>query len=266
MDPVASSRTDDVTMIESSFVKPFSKSTHNRSNPAFVTVSPITTCAEITKIDRQSRSSMSSIEDTIPLQLPPSNDKKKMFFQNNSSDEYASSPGSESDVFSRNPLRYHSPPAGSGGKFMKKTNRTSWTPSESTPSTPISLPETIKLTRSRKSSVIAIDKRLDDKSGSIYKLRENRLPSSPKIFDEDIRIHHRNSSISSILTDNISILSSEDYDSSNDNDSIKCKKQKKNICLSLCILILFFFFLLCSQSQAAETQVYIWKYPEKYFY
>ncbi|KAI7895292.1 uncharacterized protein EV154DRAFT_457800 [Mucor mucedo] len=227
MEPVTSSRTDDVTMIESSFVKPFSKSTHNRSNPAFVTVSPITTCAEITKIERaqqkrpQSRSSMSSIEDTIPSQLPPSNDKKKMIFQNNSSDEYASSPGSESDVFSRNPLRYHSPPAGSGGKFMKKTNRTSWTPSESTPSTPISLPETIKLTRSRKSSVIAIDKRLDDKSGSIFKLRENRLPSSPKIFDEDTRIHHRNSSISSILTDNISILSSEDYDSSNDNDSIK---------------------------------------------
>lgn len=234
MEPVAPARTDSVTStIESNFVKPFSKSTHNRCNPAFVTVSPITTCAEITIMDRiqqkrpQSRSSMSSIDDNMISQLPPSNEKKKAIFQNNSSDEYASSPGSESDMmmFSRNPLRYaNSPPAGSGGKFMKKPNRTSWTPADSTPSTPNSLPDTIKLTRSRKSSVIAIDKRLfdDNKSGSIYKLRENRLPSSPKIFDDDSRIHNRNSSISSILTDNISMISSEDYDSSNDNDSIKC--------------------------------------------
>lgn len=240
MDQVAP-RSDDVTPnTEETFVKPYFKSTNIRSNPAFVTVSRITTCAEITKTDSlpilkpnrpQSFSSMSSFEDNI-TQLPPCNEKKKSIFQNNnynnSSDEYASSPGSESDMamISKSLQKYaNSPPAGSGGKFMKKPNRSSWTPvTDSTPSTPISLPETIKLTRSRKSSVIAIDKRFEDnnKSGSIYKLRENRLPS-PKIFDENNRIHNRNSSISSILTDNNSIISSEDYESSNDNDSIKCK-------------------------------------------
>lgn len=254
-------RSDDVTPIKTaklstSSVKPFYKSTHTRSNPAFVTVSHITTSAEITNPPTrslpipqpllskrpQSYSSMSSIEDHAS-QLPPLNEKKKYFFiPTSNSDECASSPGSESDILmlSRTPPhsstpvfspRYaSSPPAGSGAKFMRISKRTSLIvdgPPDSTPTTPISLPETIKFTRSRKSSATtAIDKRLtciddNNKSGSISKLRENRIPS-PKLYGEGY--HNRNSSISSVLTDNISMISSDGYESSNDYDLISNNK------------------------------------------
>jgi hypothetical protein len=76
-----------------------------------------------------------------------------------------SSTESESDIIlsrqmqASNPMfspRYASPPAGSGGKYMVKSKRTSWivdVAETSTPSTPISLPENTQLPRSRKNSV-----------------------------------------------------------------------------------------------------------------
>lgn len=259
-------------------VKPFFKSSQPRSNPAFVSVSHVTTSAEITNPSLNnklksvpipqplllkrppSHSSMSSIDDDNNIrnttQLPPQvpsnetssssftatrsgtaikqipNKKKSFFVHGNSGDEYASSPGSEPDVHTTTSntspmfsLRYaNSPPAGSGGKYMIKSKRSSWivdagvggvqTPSSatasdtinsSTPSTPVSLPETVRFSRSRKSSTI-------DDNNTRSKLRENNF-----IYDE----HQRTCSISSILTDNISILSdSEEYESCNDNGSI----------------------------------------------
>ncbi|GAA5800703.1 hypothetical protein HPULCUR_006139 [Helicostylum pulchrum] len=244
-------RSDDVTPINNSTpssVKRFLKSTHTHS--AFVSVSHITTSAEITipiplfsSKRQQSFSSMSSSEDhASSSQLPPlNNEKKKYFFiPTNNSDEYASSPGSESDILSLSRTPPHSssvfaqrfanspPPAGSGAKFMRKSKRTSLIVDGQTdsipPNTPISLPESIKFNNNRN---VVIDKRLsgidDNKSGSISKLRENRLPS-PKLFEEAHHIqHNRNSSISSILTDNISNISSDGYESSNDYDSMSNK-------------------------------------------
>lgn len=124
--------------------------------------------------------------------------------------------------------------------------------SASTPLTPISFPETAKSARSRKTSAISTDssKRyipfeesasslsnqssMDsclnyNKSGSISKLRENRS-SSPNLYDDvsntgQYHRLHRNSSISSVLTDNVSFISSEGYESYGDNDSfsnLKC--------------------------------------------
>lgn len=124
--------------------------------------------------------------------------------------------------------------------------------SASTPLTPISFPETARSARSRKTSAISTDstKRfipfeestsplnnnntMDsclnyNKSGSISKLRENR-PSSPNLFDDisstgQYHHLHRNSSISSVLTDNVSSISSEGYESYADNESfsnLKC--------------------------------------------
>ncbi|KAK4515895.1 uncharacterized protein ATC70_010853 [Mucor velutinosus] len=206
-----------------------------------------------------SRSSMSSMDDdhsskqsgsaaSLPSQVPPPMagtlnkpipiKKKSIWTHGNSGDEMTSSLGSESDAVgnkiktshavssSMASLRYaNSPPAGSGGKYMVKSKRSSWIVDagverggggggsigvqptaatsdtiNSTPSTPVSLPETVRFSRSRKSSTI------DERS----KLRENNF-----FFDK----HHRASSISSILTDNISVLSgSDEYESCHDND------------------------------------------------
>lgn len=250
-------RSNDVTPINNSTtpssVKRFLESTHTHS--AYVSVSHITTSAEITipiphllsKRRQQSFSSMSSSEDHASSQLPPLNEKKKYFFiPTNNSDEYASSPGSESDILSLSRTPPHSssvfaqrfanspPPAGSGAKFMRITKRTSLIvdgQTDSIPNTPNSLPELVKFNNNRN---VVIDKRLsgidDNKSGSISKLRENRLPS-PKLFEEAHPMqHNRNSSISSILTDNISNISSDGYESSNDYDSMSNK----------CGFILFF--------------------------
>lgn len=259
-------------------VKPFFKSTLPRSNPAFVSVSHVTTSAEITnpslnsKLKRvpipqtllfkrpPSRSSISSIDEDnnirnttqLPPQAPSSetssspftamrsgtainqipNKKKSLFVHGNSGDEYASSPGSEADIHTTTSntspmfsIRYaNSPPAGSGGKYMIKSKRSSWivdttvggvqtsssttasdTINSSTPSTPVSLPETVRFSRSRKSSTI-------DDNNTRSKLRENNFT-----YDK----HQRNCSISSILTDNISILSGPDeYELCNNNESI----------------------------------------------
>jgi hypothetical protein len=272
-------------------VKPFHTSTQARSSPAFVTVSHVTTSAEITNptnINRlrnvplllnrtQSRSSLSSTEDESlhniaqqpPLPLPLKDTlprtaikqiplkKKSLFAQYNSSgDEYASGPNIEIDltktppISSTSPLfspRYaNSPPAGSGGKYMMMSKRASWIvdaggPSDntaSTPSTPVSLPENIKPGRSRKSSLVGTPhhhRRIisleeiptssstvisrssatsfimnDIKSGSISKLRQEK--------------YHRNSSISSILTDNAGALSCSDgYESCNEVGSLNSK-------------------------------------------
>ncbi|GAA5809844.1 hypothetical protein MFLAVUS_003259 [Mucor flavus] len=247
-------RSNDVTPINNSTtpssVKRFLKSTHTHS--AFVSVSHITTSAEITipiphllsKRRQQSFSSMSSSEDHASSQLPPLNEKKKYFFiPTNNSDEYASSPGSESDMLSLSRTPPHSssvftqrftnspPPAGSGAKFMRKSKRTSLIvdgQTDSIPNTPNSLPELVKFNNNRN---VVIDKRLsgidDNKSGSISKLRENRLPS-PKLFEAHSMQHNRNSSISSILTDNISNISSDGYESSNDYDSMSNKCGRKS--------------------------------------
>lgn len=264
--------------------KPFFQSTQSRSNPANVSVSHVTTSAEITNPSSSniklksvpippplllrrplSRSSMSSMDDdsnsnqsvsaaSLPPQVPPSvsgkpilGKKKSIWVLGNSGDEMASSLTSEPDVIgtrtktpplppslsssSTSPmysLRYaNSPPAGSGAKYMIKSKRSSWivdagaergvgsigggvqaaTASDtinSTPSTPVSLPETVRFSRSRKSST------MDENNSTRSKLRENNF------FYER---HQRTSSISSILTDNISILSgSDEYESCHDLD------------------------------------------------
>jgi hypothetical protein len=313
MEKIAPRSSDDVTPSVNK-QQPFYKSTNNRSNPAFVTVSHITTSAEITNpttpnkfrsgpipqpllINNNNMSSMSvddSTHSTCPhSQLPPTSDtpspvkqqmiptakKMKSFFAatQHSSDEYASSLGSESTPpHSNTPLfspKYaYSPPAGSGGKYMIKSKRTSWIidagassstvvaeTNTSTPTTPISLPTTS--TRSRKSSTV--DKRfilsLDEspttttdmhynKSGSISKLRENRSPKLDKELDNH---HNRNSSISSILTDNISMIScSDEYESSNDCDSMS----NSNKCTCYIFCAFFSSFLLTHVFQKFSQQ------------
>lgn len=289
----ASSRSDEAAKLNKS------NTTNKRSNPAFTTtttttttVSHITTSAEITHhhtlrsvsipesllIKKQKIfTSMSTHEDdTHASQLPPplptieKKNKKKSFFINNTGDECSISNPVSDTVISRTPPhsntplflpRYaNSPPAGSGGKYMMKSKRTSWivdagviTNNESTmnmstsiPTTPISFPETIKSStpRSRKTSVIdstattTSDTNLHyNKSGSISKLRENRLPS-PKLFDSTSN-HHRNSSISSVLTDSISAISSDGFDSSNDDDYSSFSNMK-----CTCFFFLFKFYYL----------------------
>lgn len=223
-----------------------------------------------------SRSSMSSVDDdyssrqsgsaaSLPPQVLPQtpgtaskpipSKKRSMWTHGSSGDEMASSLGSESDTMANKTrtssttspmysLRYtNSPPAGSGGKYMIKSKRSSWIvdagaerggvgggssgggggggaqttaaaiaaaaaatsdTANSTPSTPVSLPETVRFSRSRKSSTI------DENNTTRSKLRENNL-----FFDK----HQRASSISSILTDNISVLSgSDEYESCHDNE------------------------------------------------
>lgn len=217
--------------------------------------------------------------------------KKKSIFtaatQQHGSDEYASSPGSseatspQSNTPLFSPKFANSPPAGSGGKYMMKSKRTSWIMdagaassivemnTTSTPTTPISLPTSATTNnaattkRSRKSST-TVDKRfilpLDEsatstssldnmhysKSGSISKLRENRSPP-PKLLDGELENqpphhhHDRNSSISSILTDNMSMIScSDEYESSNDCDSMS----NINKCMCRGNKLFDFFFLL----------------------
>ncbi|KAL9540410.1 hypothetical protein MBANPS3_009696 [Mucor bainieri] len=195
----------------------------------------------------------------IPSSSSSSSNKKKTVWTHGSSgDEMASSLGSDSDMLTaaahrvKTPpsattspmysLRYaNSPPAGSGGKYMIKSKRSSWivdagaergvagggggggagassstgalattmtsdtVNSHSTPSTPVSLPETVRFSRSRKSSTI------DENNTTRSKLRESNF-----FFDK----HQRASSISSILTDNISVLSgSDEYDASCHDDN-----------------------------------------------
>lgn len=136
--------------------------------------------------------------------------------------------------------------------------------SASTPLTPISFPETAaKSARSRKTSAISTDlsKRympfeestsplssqssavdnclIYNKSGSISKLRENRS-SSPNLYDDvsnagQYHHLHRNSSISSVLTDNVSSISSEGYESYADSDSFS---NLKCTCLFLYVFLL----------------------------
>lgn len=226
-----------------------------------------------------SRSSMSSVEvDLLPndTQLPPYINnfqtdvpprttlkqiplkKKSLFAQNSStSDECAAGPMNEVELTKTPPNlstpRYpNSPPAGSGGKYMMKSKRTSWimdsggpTDTASTPSTPISLPENIKSGRSRKGSLVFTDHTPchqhhnrenisleeiptpprnfispssstsfmnDIKSGSIYKLRQEK------------HYHRRNSSISSNLADNVASMScSDEYASCNEVEPLGSK-------------------------------------------
>jgi hypothetical protein len=277
MEQIAPRPSDDVT--SSSVNKPSFKSTHNnRSNPALVTVSHITTSAEITKLSpainklriphhqplflNNNRSSMSSLPQgndsqsthslTIAPPLPPPITKQQMIPKKKKSifasgEEYSelenitrTPPQSNTPIFS--PRYANSPPAGSGGKYMMKSKRTSWivdaggasasVAETSTPSTPVSLPENIikttMTTRSRKSSVV--DKRFIsvDESSSLSKLRTEKNNRDIIASSEDQQQHnhhHRNVSISSILTDNISMIS-DDCESSNDTDSTvnnKCK-------------------------------------------
>jgi hypothetical protein len=179
---------------------------------------------------------MSTHEDHVS-QLPPplpttiEKKKKQSVYEDNSELISRTPPHSTTPIFL--PKYANSPPAGSGGKYMMKSKRTSWivdagvnnSNDSSIPTTPTSFP-----TRSRKTSVIATDTTNEPKFGSISKLRENRLPS-PKSFDNTN--HHRNSSISSVLTDNISAISSDGFDSSNDDDyasiNMKCTCHYKNI-------------------------------------
>ncbi|KAI8887230.1 hypothetical protein K501DRAFT_330660 [Backusella circina FSU 941] len=231
----------------------FYNSTQNRSNPAFVTVSHVTTSAEITNpisklrsiapvLNRSKHNSMSSIKDNgnSPATSVPSRDSISVSHHNNNNnnkkptsllqidnninnsnnDDYASSTGSESDIIQSRQMhtnsifspRYASPPAGSGGKYMVKSKRTSWivdVAETSTPSTPISLPENTQLPRSRKNSVdchrrlLSLD---DERASSFIKLREKRASQSP-IID-----HERASSVSSVLTDiSLSTSSSSEF-------------------------------------------------------
>jgi hypothetical protein len=164
--------------------------------------------------------------------------------------DYSSSPGSDNnDIYHRSPPplplsnpRYSSPPAGSGGKYMVRSKRASWidasssmTPYDSTPSTPLTQPQT-------KIPPLVFPKSIDDnslKSGSLSKLREDRQfqYNSPKrensvdsaaplsassstnerIQDdmEDLSfkrssVHERKASVSSIITDS-SLASEEIY-------------------------------------------------------
>ncbi|GAN07120.1 AGC/MAST/MAST protein kinase [Mucor ambiguus] len=229
---------------------------------------------------RLSRSSMSSMDDdhsskqsgsavSLPLQVSPiisgtasrpiSSKTKSMWTHGNSGDEMASSLGSESDTIANkiktapsatspmHSLRYaNSPPAGSGGKYMIKSKRSSWIVDagvergggiggggvvqttdasdtmNSTPSAPGSLPETVRFSRSRKSSTI------DENNTTRSKLRESNF-----FFDR----HQRTSSISSILTDNISVLSgSDEYESCHDNDGSVISAAGNNKHSSECLL------------------------------
>lgn len=155
-----------------------------RSNPAFV--SSENTEYNIPQFPKRLSSSSSN------SQLPPLNEKKK--FHNNNSNSSEETEDTTSIRYSHSPP----PPIGSGAKFMRISKRTSL--------------------------IVDNNERWidDNKSGSISKLRENRVPSNEDSF------HRRNSSISSILTDNISMISSSDgYESCNDYDqSNKCKKKK----------------------------------------
>ncbi|KAI8078172.1 uncharacterized protein B0P05DRAFT_491594 [Gilbertella persicaria] len=234
--------------------------TETRSNPAFVTVSHITTSAEITNptVNKlrsvpipplllkkpESHSSLSPLEDSTqkmpvtPIEINKTFNKKsnKSFFVSNNVDEECTS-YTESESAQLSP-RYNSPPAaGSGGKYMIKSKRASWIIDTSNgcdytsaPSTPVSLPESIRFARSRKNSIATIDfnRKLmlvdekntisspsfsspssSSKSGFISLLRDKRSPKSPC---EDIFRHQRDSSISSVLSDNTSIIFYPDED------------------------------------------------------
>ncbi|KAI7898111.1 uncharacterized protein BX663DRAFT_462531 [Cokeromyces recurvatus] len=176
-----------------------------RANAAPVTVSAVTTSAEITppcaKLKsvpipqplilkrRTSKSSIYSTEElSTKLNTPiyadshfptsPTNSLPGDYRRSLLADvEYSSSPGSELNEIphARSPPRYASPPAGSGGKYMVRSKRTSWIDGsssishDSTPSTtPTTKPILIPPLASKQEDSSSL------KSGSLSKLREDR--------------------------------------------------------------------------------------------
>jgi hypothetical protein len=178
---------------------------------------------------------------------------------------------SESDIIlsrqmQTNPMfspRYASPPAGSGGKYMVKSKRTSWivdVAETSTPSTPISLPENTQLPRSRKNSVdchrrlLSLDQDAHERSSSFTKLREKRLSQSP--ID-----HERASSVSSVLTDlSLSTSSSSEFPnlcSSSKREHFYLLQRMPKIRLIAFYFSIFFFFFLIAFFFIKKKNTYI---------